>query len=84
MLQNTGFVISTALALAISTVSLAPTAKSQAYAGTLSHLSASSVDTFATGCRTALLVLAASTAAAIIVSYNRGSTAAPTSVQTPD
>ncbi len=75
MLQNTGFVVSTALALAISTVSLAPAAKSQAYAGTLSHLSAASVDTFANGCRAALLVLAASTAAAIVVSYNRGSTA---------
>jgi EmrB/QacA subfamily drug resistance transporter len=74
MLQNTGFVVSTALALAISTSSLAPAAKDQAYAGTLSHLSASSVDTFAAGCRTALLVLAASTALAIVVSYNRGST----------
>lgn len=83
MLQNTGFVISTALALAISTVSLAPAAKSQAYAGTLSHLSASSVGTFASGCRTALLVLAASTAAAIVVSYNRGSAVPQVADQVP-
>jgi EmrB/QacA subfamily drug resistance transporter len=74
MLQNTGFVVSTALALAISTSSLLPDAKSQAYAGTLSHLSTASVGTFAAGCRTAMLVMAAATAAAIVASFSRGAT----------
>jgi EmrB/QacA subfamily drug resistance transporter len=71
MLQNTGFVFSTALALAIVTSGLVPAAKKAAYAGTLSHLSAAALSTFTSSYRLAFLVLAAIAAAGAVASLFR-------------
>ncbi len=57
MLQNTGFVVSTALTLAIITSPLTAPGKRAAYGGTLSQLPGTHLDRFVDGCRVALIVL---------------------------
>jgi EmrB/QacA subfamily drug resistance transporter len=57
-LQNSGFVVSSALSLAIVTGGLSPVDKRAAYAGTLSHLSPASTGVFTHGYRVALLSMA--------------------------
>lgn len=77
MLQNTGFVFSTAMALAIVTSRLAPAAKQAAYAGTLSHLSAVDLTKFTDSYRLAFVLLAVIAAAGAVASLFRvGQTAA--------
>src|SRR6201992_2616640 len=49
MLQNTGYVVSTAMSLAIVTSPLTPAQKQAAYAGTLSRLSPQALDNFTGG-----------------------------------
>jgi EmrB/QacA subfamily drug resistance transporter len=71
MLQNTGYVVSTALALAIVTSPLKPAEKSSAYAGTLSTLSPHALDAFTSGYRKAFVVLAVACAVATIASLSR-------------
>lgn len=56
-LQNTGFLLSTSLALAIATAGLADAQRRAAYAGTL-HAAGDSLDTFVGGVQMALWVLA--------------------------
>jgi EmrB/QacA subfamily drug resistance transporter len=71
MLQNSGYVVSVALSLAIVTSPLAAPAKSAAYAGTLSSLPGPTLDAFTTGSRVALLVLGATTVAGMVASLWR-------------
>jgi EmrB/QacA subfamily drug resistance transporter len=71
MLQNTGFVVSTAMSLAIVTSPLDPTEKRAAYAGTLSTLSPHALDAFTRGYRTAFVVLAASCVVGVVASLSR-------------
>ncbi|MGF7237891.1 MAG: MFS transporter, partial [Frankia sp.] len=71
MLQNTGFVVSTALSLAIVTSPLDPVAKQAAYAGTLSALSTSGLDAFTAGYRVAFAVLAGACVIGMVASLAR-------------
>jgi hypothetical protein len=71
MMQNSGYVVSVALSLAIITSPLATPAKRAAYAGTLSSLPTRVLDAFTTGCRVALLVLAGMTVAGMVASLWR-------------
>lgn len=71
MMQNSGYVVSVALSLAIITSPLAAPAKKAAYAGTISALPGHTLDAFTTGCRVALLVLAAMTVAGTVASLRR-------------
>lgn len=71
MMQNSGYVVSVALSLAIVTSPLAAHAKKAAYAGTLSSLRGGELGAFTAGCRVALLVLAAATVAGMVVSLRR-------------
>jgi EmrB/QacA subfamily drug resistance transporter len=72
MLQNTGFVVSTAMSLAIVTSPLDPLEKRAAYAGTLSTLSSHALDAFTRGYRIAFVVLAAACAVGMVASLSRG------------
>jgi EmrB/QacA subfamily drug resistance transporter len=72
MLQNTGFVVSTAMSLAIVTSPLGAGEKRAAYAGTLSQLSGSALQQFTGGYRVAFWVLAGACAAGLAASLNRG------------
>jgi hypothetical protein len=71
MMQNSGYVVSVALSLAIITSPLAASAKKAAYAGTLSSLPGGMLEDFTTGCRAALLVLAAMTIVGMVASLRR-------------
>jgi hypothetical protein len=71
MTQNSGYVVSVVLSLAIITSPLAAPAKKAAYAGTLSSLPGHTLDAFTTGCRAALLVLGAMTVAGMVASLRR-------------
>jgi EmrB/QacA subfamily drug resistance transporter len=71
MLQNSGYVVSVALSLAIITSPLTAPAKRAAYAGTLSSLPGGTLHAFTAGCRAALLVLAAMTVAGMVASLRR-------------
>lgn len=71
MLQNTGYVISTALSLAIVTSPLTPSGKQAAYAGTLSKLSLPALDDFTGGYRLALGVLAGACVLGMLLSLTR-------------
>ena len=71
MLQNTGYVVSTAMSLAIVTSPLTPAQKQAAYAGTLSRLSPQALDNFTGGYRTALAVLAGICVLGMILSLAR-------------
>lgn len=71
MMQNSGYVVSVALCLAIITSPLVTSAKKAAYAGTLSSLPGHTLDAFTTGCRTALLVLGAMTVVGMVASARR-------------
>jgi EmrB/QacA subfamily drug resistance transporter len=73
MLQNTGYVISTAMSLAIVTSPLTPSQKQAAYAGTLSRLSLPALDKFTGGYRTALAVLAGVCVLGMVLSLARSS-----------
>lgn len=73
MLQNTGFVISTAMSLAIVTSPLNGAEKQAAYAGTLSRLPGGELGKYVDGYRAALLVLLALCVTAGIASALRGS-----------
>ena len=72
MLQNTGFVVSTAMSLAIITSPLTHNQKQAAYSGTLSRLPGHQLDRFVGGYRAALLVLFAICVAAAVGSALRG------------
>lgn len=80
MLQNTGYLTSTALVLAIITSGLPGPAKQAAYAGTLATLAPASLDTFTAGVHVALLVLAGASVAGAVASLARSSAAARQSV----
>lgn len=56
-LQNTGYVVGTALALSIATAPLSRASQKAAYAGRLSMVSQSEVHAFTSGCRMAIAVL---------------------------
>lgn len=71
MLQNTGYVVSTAMSLAIVTSPLTPGQKQAAYAGTLSRLSPQALDNFTGGYRTALAVLAGVCVLGMVLSLAR-------------
>jgi EmrB/QacA subfamily drug resistance transporter len=71
MLQNTGYVVSTAMSLAIVTSPLTPGQKQAAYAGTLSRLSPQALDNFTSGYRTALAVLAGICVLGMVLSLAR-------------
>jgi MFS family permease len=71
MLQNTGFVVSTAMSLAIVTSPLQPVEKRSAYAGTLSTLSRSGLDAFTRGYRVAFVVLSVACLAGMVASLSR-------------
>jgi EmrB/QacA subfamily drug resistance transporter len=71
MMQNSGYVVSVALSLAIITSPLATSAKKAAYAGTLSSLPGHELHDFTNGCRAALLVLAAMTVVGMVASLRR-------------
>ncbi len=71
MLQNTGFVVSTALSLAIVTSPLDPLAKQAAYAGTLSDLSTNALESFTRGYRVAFVVLAGACLVGMVASLAR-------------
>lgn len=72
MLQNTGFVVSTAMSLAIVTSRLDTAEKRAAYAGTLSHLPGGELGKYVDGYRTALVALLALCVMAGIASGLRG------------
>jgi MFS family permease len=72
MLQNTGYVVSTAMCLAIVTGPLVPNEKRAAYAGTLSKLSDSALRAFTNGYRVAFVVLAAACLVGVVGSLSRG------------
>ncbi|RKS68508.1 EmrB/QacA subfamily drug resistance transporter [Motilibacter peucedani] len=78
MLQNTGFVVSTAMSLAIVTSPLAPREKRATYAGTLTQLSPAEVGHFVDGFRTALVVLTVLCVVAAGASLARGGAARAT------
>jgi EmrB/QacA subfamily drug resistance transporter len=71
MLQNTGYVVSTAMSLAIVTSPLTPAQKQAAYAGTLSKLSRHALDAFTGGYRIALAVLAGVCVLGMVLSLAR-------------
>jgi EmrB/QacA subfamily drug resistance transporter len=73
MLQNSGYVVSTAMSLAIITSPLDPTEKRSAYAGTLSQLSRHALQAFTGGYRFAFAVLAGACTVGVIASLSRGS-----------
>ncbi len=72
MLQNTGFVVSTAMSLAIVTGPLTAAEKKAAYAGTLSRLPGGELGRYVDGYRTALFVLLTLCVAAAVASALRG------------
>ncbi len=72
MLQNTGYVVSTAMSLAIVTSPLSAADKRAAYAGTLSRLPGGALAAFTGGYRTAFWVLAAACLAGLVASLSRG------------
>lgn len=72
MLQNTGFVMSTALSLAIVTAPLTQSEKRGVYSGTLSRLPSSDVVHFVDAYRTALFVLLGVCLTAVLSSLLRG------------
>jgi MFS family permease len=74
MLQNTGFVMSVAMSLAIVTSPLSDSEKRAAYAGTLHRLSAADIGHFVGGFRVAVLVLLALCVVAAVGSALRGRT----------
>lgn len=69
--QNAGYVVSTALSLAIVTTSLSAADKRAAYAGTLSRLSRHALGDFTSSYRLALLVLAGVCLVGIVASLSR-------------
>lgn len=71
MLQNTGYVTSTALSLAIVTSPLGAGEKAAAYAGRLSRLPGADLAAFTGGYHRALLLLAATTAVGAVASLLR-------------
>jgi EmrB/QacA subfamily drug resistance transporter len=71
MLQNTGYLVSTAMSLAIVTSPLTPAQKQAAYAGTLSRLSRQALDSFTDGYRVALAVLAGICVLGMVLSLSR-------------
>jgi EmrB/QacA subfamily drug resistance transporter len=72
MMQNTGYVVSTALSLGIVTTWLPPHEKAEAYAGTLSRLGEPSLSKLTHGYHVAFTVLAALTVVGMVVSLLRG------------
>ncbi|MPQ99129.1 MFS transporter [Modestobacter sp. I12A-02628] len=72
MLQNAGFVLSTALTLAVVTAGLEPAAREAVYSGMLSELPGAAGDAFVTGSRAALLVLGVLCLGAVAASLSRG------------
>jgi hypothetical protein len=72
MLQNTGGLVGTALALAIVTTPLDPEEKRAAYSGTLSRLPGRDIARFADAYRVALFVLVGLCVAAGVASSLRG------------
>jgi EmrB/QacA subfamily drug resistance transporter len=75
MLQNTGYVVSTALSLGIVTTWLPEREKREAYAGTLARLGQRSLDDLTHGYHVALFILAGLTVFGMIASLLRGSAA---------
>ena len=71
--QNAGFAISTALALAIVTSGLPSTAKQAVYTGAVSGLGTDTLQAFSNGFKWALLALGATCVLALIASLSRGS-----------
>jgi MFS family permease len=84
MLQNTGFVVSTAMSLAIVTSPLDPAEKRSAYAGTLSQLPGSALEAFTNGYRVAFWILAAACFAGMLASLSRGTNPEPDEAAAPD
>jgi EmrB/QacA subfamily drug resistance transporter len=72
MLQNTGFLVSTALTLALITSPLSAVEKRAAYAGTLSRLPGGDLQGFVGSARLTLFVLAALCLTGIAASLGRG------------
>jgi MFS family permease len=72
MMQNTGYVVSTALSLGIVTTWLPEREKREAYAGTLKRLGQRSLQELTHGYHVALFVLAAITVIGMAVSLARG------------
>jgi MFS family permease len=72
-LQNSGFVVSSALSLAIVTGSLSAHEKKAAYAGTLSHLDETSTRLFTHGYRVALIAMCLTCVAGLVASVSRSS-----------
>ena len=86
MMQNTGYVVSTALSLGIVTTWLPAHEKAEAYAGTLSRLGEPSLSELTHGYHVAFFVLAALTVVGVFVSLLRGpqrATASAPSVAEP-
>jgi EmrB/QacA subfamily drug resistance transporter len=73
MMQNTGYVVGTALSLGIVTTWLPPREKAEAYAGTLSRLGPQSLANLTHGYHVAFFVLAAVTVVGMAASLLRGS-----------
>jgi EmrB/QacA subfamily drug resistance transporter len=71
MLQNTGYLVSTAVGLAVVTTSLSAPDKSAAYSGTLVRLSPSSIGHFTHDYRIAFGILTAAGLVAAVVSAGR-------------
>ena len=72
MMQNTGYVVGTALSLGIVTTWLPSREKAEAYAGTLSRLGADSLAGLTHGYHVAFFVLAAISGAGMVASLLRG------------
>jgi EmrB/QacA subfamily drug resistance transporter len=70
-LQNTGFVVSTALGVALATTWLSDEDKREAYAGSLSQLSSHGAQELTSGVRLALVVMAAACTVGLIGSLLR-------------
>lgn len=73
MLQNAGFVVSTAVSLALITSHLSPAEKQAAYDGTLSRIPGDDLGRLVDGYRTALLVLFGACVLGAAASLLRGS-----------
>ena len=69
-LQNVGYLLSTALALGVSTSGLAATDRAAAYAGTLNATGAAGAAAFTSGVRAALAVLAVLAALALLACWS--------------
>jgi MFS family permease len=78
MMQNTGYVVGTALSLGIVTTWLPPHEKAEAYAGTLSRLGPKSLSNLTHGYHVAFFVLAAITVVGMAASLLRGAQPAVT------